>query len=142
MPKLTEEDDSDIIHQAKSDIDTQRNILDNWETVTNCKVPASILDINKREEAKQLNEDLLNATAEFYNPSEEELPKKETLKREEVTIYKNNEKSESPKNIEWKGKGKTTSRSNYNPYGPKLRIRSSSNKHKYQMYNPQNLRYK
>jgi hypothetical protein len=34
-----------------------------------------------------------------------------------------------------------TGRNNYDPYGPKLRISSNSNKRKYQMYNRKNMRY-
>mmetsp|Transcript_9525 Transcript_9525/g.8386 ORF Transcript_9525/g.8386 Transcript_9525/m.8386 type:complete len:85 (+) Transcript_9525:1-255(+) len=84
---------------------------------------------------------MLNSTAEFYNPS--------NTKNKTNNLKQFKPDSKSCKNIiasqqeglNNKSKGKSL-RAYYNPYGPKLRIRSTSNKYKYQMYNPQSTKHK
>ena len=104
-------------------------------------------EINK--EKKETEEDLLNVTADFpYHPYNKSSKAKNDAANQPYT-NSNNKSSMKIKPVKDKETGqdyvqedRDSSRAAGHPYGPKLRIRSSSNTSKYQMYDPKNMPYK
>lgn len=107
------------------------------------KSPIVVQEINKNKEKF----DELNLTAEFYHPNFKDNGKQVyTTKKSNDSNNERIKSKISNKQIErsdsLNSKKNYTGRSNHDPYGPRLKLRSNSNKVKYQMYNPKNMPYR